>query len=50
MPHLESVFESFGWRALGVDATQYEGIFAALEQFKYGKRDGRADGDHLPHD
>ena len=41
MPHLESVFESFGWRAFGVDATQYEGVFAALEEFKYGKRDGR---------
>jgi transketolase len=41
MPELERVFESFGWRAVGVDATQYGGVFDALEEFRYGKRNGR---------
>jgi transketolase len=41
MPRLESVFESFGWQAHSVDATHYEGIYAALEQFKYGPRNGK---------
>jgi len=41
MPRLESVFESFGWQAYSVDATHYAGIYAALEQFKYGPRNGK---------
>ena len=41
MPHLESVFASFGWQVHGVDATQYEGVCAALDQFKYGPRNGK---------
>src|SRR4026209_1527901 len=38
MPHLESVFASFDWQVHSVDATQYDGVYAALEQFRYGPR------------
>ena len=41
MPHLESVFESFGWEAVGVDATSYEPVYRALEHFRYRPRNGR---------
>jgi transketolase N-terminal domain/subunit/transketolase C-terminal domain/subunit len=41
MPHLEPVFESFGWQAHSVDATQYAGVYAALERFKHAPRNGK---------
>lgn len=41
MPHLETVFESFGWRTFSVDATQYDGVYSALEQFRYEPRNGK---------
>ena len=41
MPQLSDVFRSFGWEACDVDATQYDGVFAALERFKYGPRNGK---------
>lgn len=41
MPELEPVFESFGWRSFHVDATHYDGIYSALEQFRYGPRNGK---------
>ena len=41
MPDLKAVFRSFGWRAYDVDATQYDGVFAALEEFRFGPRDGQ---------
>src|SRR5580704_19743723 len=41
MPQLEGVFESFGWQVHSVDATKYEGVYAALEQFRYGARNGK---------
>jgi transketolase len=41
MPELERVFASFDWDVQRVDATQYEGVYAALERFKYGPRNGR---------
>jgi transketolase len=41
MPELRPVFESFGWKAHDVDATQHEGVFHALEQFRYGRRNGK---------
>jgi len=41
MPELEPVFASFGWNAVTVDATQYDGIYTALEQFRYGPRNGK---------
>ncbi|HEY6988678.1 MAG TPA: transketolase, partial [Bryobacteraceae bacterium] len=41
MPRLEAVFESFGWQAYSVNATHYPGIYGALEQFKYGPRNGK---------
>ncbi len=40
MPELESVFRSFGWQAHTVDATQYDGVVAALESFRFGPRNG----------
>jgi len=41
MPPLDEVFRSFGWNAHSVDATQYNGVVAALEKFRYGPRDGK---------
>ena len=41
MPELEAVFASFDWEVHSVDATQYEGIYAALETFRYGPRNGK---------
>ncbi len=41
MPDLGPVFESFGWQVYSVDATQYDGIYAALERFRYGQRNGK---------
>ena len=41
MPELKPVFTSFGWNAHDVDATDYEGVYAALEQFRFGPRNGR---------
>jgi len=41
MPELAPVFESFGWNAHNVDATDYEGVYAALEQFRFGPRNGK---------
>jgi transketolase len=40
MPELESVFRSFGWQAHTVDATQFDGVVAALESFRFGPRNG----------
>ncbi|MGH9307837.1 MAG: transketolase C-terminal domain-containing protein [Vicinamibacterales bacterium] len=41
MPELEAVFDSFDWEVHSVDATQYEGVYAALEKFRYGPRNGK---------
>jgi transketolase len=41
MPCLEDVFTAFGWRALRADATQYDGVYSALEEFRYGPRNGK---------
>jgi transketolase len=41
MPELERVFESFDWTVHSVDATQYDGVYAALERFRFGPRNGR---------
>jgi transketolase len=41
MPHLESVFAAFDWQVHSVDATSYDGVFAALEAFRYGPRNGK---------
>jgi transketolase len=41
MPDLERVFESFGWTVHAVDATQYDGVYAALEAFRFGPRNGK---------
>ena len=41
MPELERVFASFDWNVHSVDATQYDGVYAALEQFRFGPRTGK---------
>ncbi len=41
MPELEAVFASFNWEVTSVDATQYDGIYAALERFRFGPRNGK---------
>jgi transketolase len=41
MPDLEAVFRSFNWEVHSVDATQYNGVYAALEQFRFGSRNGK---------
>ena len=41
MPELEAVFAAFEWEVHSVDATQYDGVYAALEAFRYGPRNGK---------
>ena len=41
MPDLDAVFTSFNWDVHNVDATQYDGVYAALEQFRFGPRNGK---------
>jgi transketolase C-terminal domain/subunit len=41
MPPLEEVFRSYGWNTFSVDATRYDGVFSALQSFRYGVRNGR---------
>src|SRR5262249_21145889 len=41
MPDLTAVFTSFGWNVSTVDATAYDGVFAALEAFRSGTRNGK---------
>jgi transketolase len=41
MPDLAAVFASFGWQTHSVDATQYDGVVAALESFRGGPRNGK---------
>ena len=40
-PDLNQVFSAFGWQVFDVDATQYDGVFSAIEQFRYGPRNGK---------
>jgi transketolase len=41
MPALDEVFRSFSWTVHNVDATQYDGVVAALDSFRSGSRNGR---------
>ncbi len=41
LPDVEKVFSAFGWRVIAADATDYEGVYAALEEFRYGPRNGK---------
>jgi transketolase len=41
MPEVERVFESFDWQVHSVDATQYGAVYAALEAFRFGPRNGK---------
>jgi transketolase len=41
MPELEAVFASFNWEVQRVDATDYTAMYAALERFRFGPRNGK---------
>lgn len=41
LPDLGPVFRSFGWQVFDVDATGFEGVCGALEQFRNGERNGK---------
>jgi transketolase len=41
MPDLDAVFSAFDWNVCSVDATQYDGVYAALERFRFGARNGK---------
>ena len=41
MPPLEEVFQSFGWNTFSVDATHFDGVFEALQSFRYNARNGK---------
>ncbi|HVW83749.1 MAG TPA: hypothetical protein VHB50_03675, partial [Bryobacteraceae bacterium] len=41
MPCLEDVFTSFGWRVFSADATRYDGVYSALDEFRNGPRNGK---------
>ena len=41
MPDLDAVFRSFNWNVHNVDATQYNGVYDALEAFRFGPRNGK---------
>lgn len=41
MPDFAAVFQAYGWETCEVDATQYDGVVAALERFRLGPRNGR---------
>jgi len=41
MPDLAPVFASFGWNAHSIDTTDYDGIYGALEAFRFGPRNGK---------
>ena len=41
MPRLEDVFASFGWRVFSADATRYDAVYAALDEFRNGPRNGK---------
>ena len=41
MPNVAQVFRAYGWESVDVDATQHDGVLAALEQFRLGARNGK---------
>lgn len=41
MPDLGQVFRAYGWESVEVDATQHDGVLAALEAFRLGARNGK---------
>ncbi|HEV2132691.1 MAG TPA: transketolase C-terminal domain-containing protein [Terracidiphilus sp.] len=41
MPDFAQVFRANGWESVEVDATQHDGVLAALEQFRLGPRKGK---------
>ena len=48
MPELEPVFESFGWQAHRVDATQYDGVYHRARAVPLRTAQRQAHRDHLP--
>jgi transketolase len=40
-PNLEKVFAAFDWLVYSVDATEYDGVYGALEQFHHNPRTGK---------
>jgi len=41
MPDFVNVFRAYGWEAVDVDATQYDGVIGALEAFRFGSHNGK---------
>lgn len=41
MPDLAQVFGAYGWDSVDVDATEHNGVLAALEHFRLGARNGK---------
>jgi transketolase len=41
LPNLEAVLGSFGWHVRSVDATKYDGVCQAIDEFKRAPRTGR---------
>ena len=41
MPDFATLFRAYGWKAIDVDATQYEDVISALEAFRFGLHDGK---------
>jgi transketolase len=41
MPDFATLFRAYGWQAMDVDATQYDGVVAALEAFRFGSHNGK---------
>jgi transketolase len=41
MPDFAQVFRAYEWEAIKVDATQYDGVLAALEHFRLGPHNGK---------
>ena len=41
MPQLDGVFRAYGWNVHDVDATEYDSVMAALENFRFGMRNGK---------
>jgi transketolase N-terminal domain/subunit/transketolase C-terminal domain/subunit len=41
MPNLEAVFAAFNWNVLSADTTSFDGVYSALESFRFGPRNGK---------
>jgi transketolase N-terminal domain/subunit len=41
LPNLEAVFAAFNWNVHSADTTSYDGVYSALEAFRFGQRNGK---------